>query len=83
MNRLRADEAGTFFVAYILFTVAAPEASELHNRKLTTALVGIIVFINVLNYCVGAYNCAFLTCGDFELAGASPPANCWKGGAQN
>ncbi|WP_371170834.1 hypothetical protein [Aliiroseovarius sp. 2305UL8-7] len=66
------------YIAYILFSVAAPEAVELHDRRLFYWLIAILLLVNVISYFVGAFNYAFLSCEDFIVAGDEAPSNCWK-----
>lgn len=66
------------YTAYILVSVAVPEAAELHSKQLFRWLVAIVVIVNVVSFGVGKYNFAFMTCDDFTIAGDHLPASCWS-----
>ena len=71
------------YTAYILVSVAVPEAAELHSKRLfrwlVVIVIVIVVFVNGVSFLVGKYNFAFMTCVDFSIAGDHLPENCWRG----
>ena len=64
------------YVLYVIVLVITPDLVDLKDRRLSLALGGIVLFIGVTGYSVGAKNELFLTCYDFQVSGNELPARC-------
>lgn len=53
-----------------------PELTDRRDRRVVGYAIGVLIVIAISGYIVGANNDAFLTCGDFKVAGADEPPNC-------
>jgi presenilin-like A22 family membrane protease len=67
------------YVGYVLLTVAAPDAMDIHHPRLITGVAVCILVANTASFFVGKHNNLFMTCHDFTVAGDHPPDNCWAG----
>lgn len=66
------------YIAYVLISVSAREALELHDRRLLLWLIVGFLLLNALSFIAGYYNSVFMTCDDFVRAGDEAPYTCWK-----
>lgn len=64
------------YVLYVIVLVITPDLVDLKDRRLSLALAGIVLFIGVTGYSVGAQNELFLTCYDFQVSGNDLPQRC-------
>jgi hypothetical protein len=68
------------FILLILGRLLAPEYFALRTRRLRVASILMVAAVAVVGYLAGRYNYRLLTCHDFTITGAEPPANCRQSG---
>lgn len=66
------------YYAFLLVSVAAPEAAELHDKRLRAYLALGFIALNGISFFIGVHNDWFFTCADFRVAGDELPLNCWR-----
>lgn len=64
------------FSLYLIAALLNPELAALRSRRARLSLVGLGLFFLAAGYLLGARNDLFMTCQDFEAAGAVLPSNC-------
>ena len=65
------------YIAYIMLSVATPDAMELNNPRLIVGLIVCFLMVNVASFSAGYLDWVFMTCDNFTLAGDEAPENCW------
>jgi len=60
----------------LLADLFAPEVSSVEDRRVSAAIVALVVVVAALGFAAGRNNHRFMTCADFTLAGSSEPENC-------
>ncbi|MGB0506572.1 MAG: hypothetical protein ACPGGK_10295 [Pikeienuella sp.] len=66
------------YTLYFISMALTPDLNNLTSRRTRVAIVAIWVVIFSAGIIVGSHNDWFMTCRDFEIAGALAPDNCWK-----
>jgi hypothetical protein len=66
------------YIAYIMLSVATPDAMELKSPRLVIGLITCFVVVNVSSFGAGHLNWVFMTCDDFIRAGDEAPESCWS-----
>jgi hypothetical protein len=64
------------FTLWVVARVMAPEYFGLHERRLTSVAVAIVVLVGVTGVLVGQFNYRFTTCHSYIVAGDYTPTNC-------
>jgi hypothetical protein len=66
------------FIVYFLVMAVVPGVEQISSKKLQLGLVAIILVIGLSGYTAGWNNFLLMTCEDFNVAGDTEPANCWR-----
>jgi len=62
-----------------LMDMFTPDLLSLRQPGLLVYAAVVVVVVALAGFAVGANNDAFMTCADFEIAGAAQPSNCTQG----
>lgn len=60
----------------LLVDVLTPELARSGSRRITRAVVALVLSVGLVGFVVGRQHPRFMTCADFAIAGAFEPENC-------